>query len=87
MTASPESCPARRLLRFHVTNGAISLLVTLLLMPGLVDTAHLHVLAANIVIVVACAAANFVSMDRVVFTSSPATDPGSTWTTTSATYY
>lgn len=57
----------RRLLRFHVSSGAISLIGALLLMPVLVDDAHLNVLLADVLVVVSCAAANFVAIDRAVF--------------------
>jgi putative flippase GtrA len=57
----------RRLLRFHVVNGAVSLAGNLLLMPLLVGGAGLPVLPSNAIAVVACALLNFAGADRVVF--------------------
>ena len=56
-----------RLLRFHLLNGAVSLGGNLLLMPILVGTCGLPVLAANGLAVLACAAINFAGADRLVF--------------------
>jgi putative flippase GtrA len=56
-----------RLLRFHLSNGAISILGSLLLMRWLVGEWGLHVLVANLVTIVACSAGNFLASDRWVF--------------------
>jgi putative flippase GtrA len=61
----------RRLARFHVSNGATSIVGNLLLMRLLVGGLHMHVLPANLLSVTACALANFLSSDRWVFTRQP----------------
>ncbi len=58
----------RRLARFHISNGATSIVGNLLLMRLLVGGMHMHVLPANLLSVTACAVANFLSSDRWVFT-------------------
>jgi len=58
----------RRLVRFHISNGATSIVGNLLLMRLLVGGMHMHVLPANLLSVTACAVANFLSSDRWVFT-------------------
>ncbi len=57
----------RRLLTFHLTNGAVSLAGNLLLMRLLVGDTHLNYLAANLISIGACGVGNFLSSDRVVF--------------------
>lgn len=57
----------RRLARFNLTNGAISIVGNLALMAALVELAHVHYLVANLVSVTACSLANFVVSDVVVF--------------------
>jgi putative flippase GtrA len=59
-----------RLLRFHLTNGAVSLVGNLLIMRWLVGEFHLPVLPANVLAIAACCVANFLLSDRVVFTRS-----------------
>ncbi|MBI3261706.1 MAG: GtrA family protein [Acidobacteria bacterium] len=65
----PSSVPEllRRLARFNLTNGAISIVGNLVLMIALVELARLHYLVANLVSVSACSLANFVVGDAVVF--------------------
>ncbi|HYU48202.1 MAG TPA: GtrA family protein [Terriglobales bacterium] len=58
----------RRLVRFHLSNGATSIVGNLLLMRLLVGGMHMHVLPANLLSVTACAVANFLASDRWVFT-------------------
>ncbi|HZL28065.1 MAG TPA: GtrA family protein [Acidobacteriaceae bacterium] len=48
-----------QLLRFHLSNGLVSLLGNLALMRLLVHTAHLPVLVANIIAILCCSIANF----------------------------
>lgn len=48
-----------QLLRFHLSNGLVSLLGNLALMRLLVHTTHLPVLVANIIAIVCCSIANF----------------------------
>jgi len=57
----------RRLLRFHVSNGALSLLGNLLLMRWLVSSLHVPVMIANLATIAACWAGNFLASDRWVF--------------------
>jgi len=56
-----------QLARFHVVNGGVSLAGNLALMPILVRTAGLPIIAANVVAVLACAVVNFYGADRLVF--------------------
>lgn len=56
-----------RLLRFHVSNGAISLLGNLLMMRVLVGSVKLPAVFANLLSIAVCGSANFVAGDRWVF--------------------
>lgn len=58
---------ASRLMRFHVSNGLVSMLGSLLLMPFLVGLLHLPVVVAGFVSIGACSIANFLLSDRFVF--------------------
>ena len=64
------SATAMRLLRFNLSNGGVSLAGGAVLMPTLVDGFGLHLLVANLMTVLACAAANYLSGDRWVFASA-----------------
>jgi len=56
-----DSSPmAAQLLRFHLSNGAVSMLGNLALMRVLVQGAHLPVLGANCIGILCCSIANFV---------------------------
>jgi len=57
----------RRLLRFHVSNGVISLVGNLLLMRLLVGWLGFSAVAANVLTIAVCALANFAASDRWVF--------------------
>ena len=57
----------RRLFRFHIANGAISLAGGAMIMPLIVEFARVPYLLANVLTVGACSVANFVAADRVVF--------------------
>jgi putative flippase GtrA len=57
-----------RLVRFHLTNGAVSLVGNALAMRWLVGEMHLPVLPANLIAITSCWLLNFVLSDRVVFT-------------------
>jgi len=59
-----------RLLRFHLSNGAISILGGLLLMRWLVGQFGLKVLLANLLTIAACSVGNFLASDRWVFLST-----------------
>ncbi|MCI0414641.1 GtrA family protein [bacterium] len=56
-----------RMLSFHLTNGFISIVGNLLLMPVFVELARLPVLAANLSAITLCSILNFLAADRVVF--------------------
>jgi putative flippase GtrA len=57
----------QRLLRFHLSNGAISMIGNLLLMRLLVGSLRLPVMAANLATIASCSLANFLASDRWVF--------------------
>jgi putative flippase GtrA len=57
----------KRLLRFHVSNGAISLIGNLLLMRIFVGWFGIPVIVSNIATIALCALANFAASDRWVF--------------------
>lgn len=65
--AAVRGTRARRLWRFHVSNGVISLAGNLLLMRLLVGMVGLHPIAANLLSVVLCSLVNFRAGDRFVF--------------------
>jgi len=60
---------AIRLGRFHLSNGAISILGSLLLMRWLVGEFGIGVVAANLLTIAACSVGNFLVSDRWVFLS------------------
>ena len=68
-----ESHRARRLWRFHLANGLISLLSNLILMRWLVGWMGLPLLVANALAIVLTAALNFMLGDRWVFQRSART--------------
>jgi len=57
-----------RVLRFHLTTGAVTLVGTALVMRWLVGKMHLPVIPANLMAITSCWLLNFVLSDRVVFT-------------------
>lgn len=57
-----------RLVRFHLTNGAVSLVGNALAMRWLVGEVHLSVIPANLIAIAACCVLNFLLSDRLVFT-------------------
>jgi putative flippase GtrA len=61
------------LLRFHLSNGVISLLGNLALMRVLVQQAHLPLLIANGVAIVGCSVANFWLGNQWAFAEGPGT--------------
>jgi putative flippase GtrA len=56
-----------RLVRFHVTNGLISIGGNLFLMWLFVSRLHLHYFIANLAAIATCSIANFLASDRLVF--------------------
>ena len=59
-----------RALRFHVSNGAVSLLGNLILMRYFVNVLDMPVLTANFVAIIICSTINFLLGDRFVFAES-----------------
>jgi putative flippase GtrA len=59
----------RRLCRFHLANGAVSILGNLAIMKTLVDLKHMNYLIANLIAIAVCSLANFVLSDHWVFES------------------
>lgn len=64
-----------RLLRFHLSNGLVSLVGNLLLMRLLVHTARLPLLFANAIAIVCCSLLNFFLGDEWVFTANSQIGP------------
>lgn len=58
-----------RMLRFHLSNGAISIFGSLLFMRWLVGQLGMGVLVANLLTIVVCSVGNFLASDRWVFLS------------------
>ena len=56
-----------RLVKFHITNGLVSIAGNLVFMSILVGRFHLPVAPANIVSVAACSIFNFILADRIAF--------------------
>lgn len=71
VTAATRGRIWRRLVRFHLANGLISICGNAALTWGLVERLNFPYLAANAVAVVACSAINYVACDRFVFGASP----------------
>ena len=61
----------RRLLKFNITNGAVSLIGNLIFMSLLVGRLGLPIAGANVLSVVACSICNFFLADRVAFYVEP----------------
>ena len=57
----------QRALRFHVTNGVISIAGNLILMRWFAGQMEMHVVPANLLSVAVCSVANFLASDRWVF--------------------
>jgi len=57
----------RRLLRFNLTNGAVSILGNLALMKVMVGQGHMNYLLANAIAIALCSLANFLVSDEWVF--------------------
>jgi len=58
-----------RLLRFHLSNGAISILGSLLLVRWFAGQLGMGVLSGNLLAIAACSVGNFLASDRWVFLS------------------
>jgi dolichol-phosphate mannosyltransferase len=68
-----------RLLRFHLSNGAISICGSLLLMRWLVGQFGMNLVVANLLTIAACSVGNFLASDRWVFLSSVHAAAGSSY--------
>jgi putative flippase GtrA len=64
--ASPSGVFAR-FMRFHISNGLITIVGNLFVMWLLVSRLHVGYIAANVFAMAACALANFWASDRLVF--------------------
>jgi putative flippase GtrA len=58
-----------RMLRFHLSNGVISIFGSLMLMRWLVGQLGVRMLVANLLTIAACSVGNFLASDRWVFLS------------------
>jgi putative flippase GtrA len=65
-----SSVPGSRFLRFHLSNGLISIIENVLLMRTLVGGFGMHVLPANLLSITVCCFTNFLASDRWVFVTS-----------------
>lgn len=57
----------QRLLRFHLTNGLLSLSANVLLMRVFAGVLHLPLVVANVLCIVTCSLANFLMSHTIVF--------------------
>ena len=64
---SAQDSRLRQLVRFHLSNGLVSMLGNLVLMRLLVQEARMPVIAANAVAIVCCSVANYCLGDRWAF--------------------
>jgi len=62
-----DSAPLGQLLRFHLSNGLVSMLGNLVLMRIFVQQAHLPVLASNAIAILCCSILNFCLGDNWTF--------------------
>jgi putative flippase GtrA len=62
----------RRLLKFNITNGAVSIIGNLVFMGILVGRLRLPITPANMASVAACSICNFFLADRIAFYAGPA---------------
>lgn len=60
-----------RLVRFNLSNGAVSIVGNLLLMRLLVGRFHVHYVAANLVAIAVCSVTNFLLSEHIVFRQDP----------------
>jgi putative flippase GtrA len=62
-----QSAPLLQLMRFHLSNGVVSMLGNLLLMPLLVEEVRMPLLASNTIAIVCCSTVNFCLGDSWAF--------------------
>lgn len=65
----PSCVSLRRLVRFHLANGAVSILGNLAAMKAMVDLEHMNYLIANAIAIALCSLINFLLSDQWVFES------------------
>jgi putative flippase GtrA len=75
----------KSLVRFHLSNGAVSMLGNLALIQLLVPLAHLPLQVANVLAILCCSVANFCLGDSWAFSEAPKSKAVGTCDTTSAT--
>lgn len=63
----------RQLIRFHLSNGLVSMLGNLILTRVLVHNAHLPLLASNATAILCCSIANFCLSNRWAFAAASST--------------
>jgi putative flippase GtrA len=68
--AGDRGALAGHLIRFHLSNGLVSLAGNLALMPLLVGGAHIPVVAANAIAILCCSIVNFFLGDQWAFAES-----------------
>jgi putative flippase GtrA len=66
----PASAVGRRLLRFHLGNGLVSIAGNLLLMRLFVGVGHMKYLLANLITIAICSLLNFAASEWFVFRES-----------------
>ncbi len=68
----------RRLLKFNITNGLVSIAGNLVFMSILVGQLRLPIAGSNLISVAACSICNFLLADRIAFQVEPTALPAST---------
>jgi putative flippase GtrA len=66
---------ASQLIRFHLSNGLVSAVGNLALMPLLVEGARIPVVPANAIAILCCSIVNFLLGDRWAFVAVSSIDP------------
>jgi dolichol-phosphate mannosyltransferase len=77
----------RRLLKFNITNGAVSIIGNLVFMSILVGRLGLPIAGANVCSVAACSICNFFLADRIAFYAEGSLPHGPAESTLDATHY
>jgi putative flippase GtrA len=67
-----DSAPLIRLVRFHLSNGLVSIVGNLVILRFLVQEARLPILAADCIAILCCSLINFSLGDRWVFRATSA---------------
>ena len=67
-----DSAPLVRLVRFHLSNGLVSMVGNLVILRFLVQQIHLPILIADCIAILCCSLINFCLGDRWVFRESSA---------------